>query len=43
MSTHYDPENEVPYFLVLGGASVLVAAIMVALNPWIKKKMAGVR
>lgn len=43
VSTHYDPENEVPYFLVLGGASVLVAAIMVALNPWIKKKMAGVR
>ncbi|MFT0848140.1 peptide MFS transporter [Actinomycetaceae bacterium L2_0104] len=43
VSTRYDPQNEVPYFLILGGISVAVAVVMVVLNPWIKKKMAGVR
>ena len=36
------PENEVPYFLWIGGASIATSVVMVILTPWIRKMMAGV-
>ena len=36
------PEDEVPYFLWIGGASIATAVVMVILTPWIRKMMAGV-
>ncbi len=39
----YDETNEVPYFLFLGIASIVVAGIMALLNKWIVKKMCGLR
>lgn len=38
-----DPGAERMYFLVLGAASILVAAAVAALTPWIRRKMLGVR
>ncbi|UNX56299.1 oligopeptide:H+ symporter [Georgenia sp. TF02-10] len=43
LARFYDPSHEVPYFLVLGGASVLVGLVIALTNGWISKKMAGVR
>ncbi|NHB83926.1 peptide MFS transporter [Tessaracoccus sp. HDW20] len=43
MAGFYDETNEVPYFLIIGGASIVVALIMVVLNRWILKMMRGVR
>ena len=43
LARFYDTNNERPYFLFLGSASIVVGIIMVMLNPWIKKKMAGIR
>jgi POT family proton-dependent oligopeptide transporter len=43
LSARYDPANETPYFLVIGGASIVVALLMVALNKWIVRMMRGVR
>ncbi|SHJ69604.1 proton-dependent oligopeptide transporter, POT family [Tessaracoccus bendigoensis DSM 12906] len=39
----YNPNNEVPYFLFLGIASIVVAAVMAVLNRWIVKMMRGLR
>ncbi len=39
----YDVDNERPYFLFLGLASIGVGVVMAVLNRWITKKMAGVR
>ena len=39
----YTEETEVAYSLAVGGGSILVAVVMVLLNKWIVKKMAGVR
>lgn len=39
----YDETNERPYFLIIGGASIVVAIIMVVLNRWIVKMMRGLR
>ena len=43
MAGFYDETNEVPYFLVIGGASIVVALVMVTLSRWILKMMRGVR
>ncbi len=43
LSAQYDPENETPYFLIIGGASIVVSLVMVALNKWIVSMMRGVR
>lgn len=42
----YDPDDagaERNYFLVLGVASIVLAAVIAALAPWIRKNMMGVR
>ena len=39
----YDRPNEVPYFLWIGGASIVVGLLMAAGSRWITKMMAGVR
>lgn len=46
LAGYYDPSDasaERTYFLVLGLASIFVAAVIAGLSPWIKKKMVGVR
>ncbi|WP_420112766.1 peptide MFS transporter [Pseudactinotalea sp.] len=42
-SAGYDPNNEVPYFLVIGLISIGVSVLMAALSRWISGKMVGVR
>lgn len=39
----YNENNERPYFILIGGASIVVALVMVALNRWIVKMMRGLR
>ena len=39
----YDETNERPYFLIIGGASIVVGIVMVVLNRWIVKMMRGLR
>lgn len=43
LSTQYDENNEQPYFLFIGLASIVVAVVMTLLRPWIVKMMRGVR
>lgn len=38
----YDPTDETPYFLLLGGAAFAVGLLLLVLRPWINKKLAGV-
>lgn len=38
-----DPSAERSYFLVLGVGSIVVAAAVAALSPWIRRRMRGVR
>ncbi|MEE6296986.1 peptide MFS transporter [Georgenia wangjunii] len=42
LARFYDPDNETPYFLVLGGASILIGVAIAAMNKWITRKMAGI-
>ncbi|WP_154792228.1 peptide MFS transporter [Occultella kanbiaonis] len=42
LATFYDADNETPYFLVLGGVSILAGVIVAAMNKWITKMMAGI-
>ncbi len=42
-STAYDSTNETPYFLVIGGISIVVSVGMAVLSGWITRKMVGVR
>lgn len=39
----YNPDNELPYFLGIGGVAVVLAVALAAATPAIKKLMAGVR
>ncbi|MET0695266.1 MAG: peptide MFS transporter [Propionibacteriaceae bacterium] len=39
----YNPDNETPYFLFLGLASVVVGIVLLVLNRWISRLMHGVR
>ena len=46
LARYYDPADadaERAYFLILGVASIGVAAVVAALTPWIKKNMLGIR
>lgn len=43
MAGAYDPADEVPYFLWLGGLAIAVAVLLVLLRRWISSKMAGIR
>jgi POT family proton-dependent oligopeptide transporter len=38
----YDENNEVPYYLWIGGASIVVGLLLAACSPWIRKLMQGV-
>ena len=42
LARFYDPNNEVPYFLILGGLSILVGILIAVFNKKISKLMAGV-
>ncbi|MEE6274186.1 hypothetical protein V2J56_12625 [Georgenia sp. MJ206] len=42
LARFYDPDHETPYFLVLGGASILIGVAIAAMNRWITRKMAGI-
>jgi POT family proton-dependent oligopeptide transporter len=39
----YDPERETPYFLLVGGASIVVGVALLAGRRWISRRMVGVR
>ncbi|WP_068274685.1 peptide MFS transporter [Aldersonia kunmingensis] len=39
---YYNTEDEVPYFLAVGLASIATSVIMVLMTPWIRKMMVGV-
>jgi POT family proton-dependent oligopeptide transporter len=43
LAKNYDPTNEVPYFGIIGGVAIVVAIVLAALSPLIRKLMAGVR
>ncbi|WP_206510501.1 MFS transporter [Rhodococcus sp. BGS-1C] len=43
LAGYYDQDNPNPFFYSVGGASLAVAVVLVALTPWIKKMMSGVR
>lgn len=38
----YSTENEVPYFGILGGSAIVLALVLAALRPWIRRAMRGV-
>lgn len=39
----YDEDNPDPFFYSVGGASIAVGVVLLAVTPWIKKMMSGVR
>ena len=43
LAGYYDQDNPNPFFYSVGGASLAVAVVLLALTPWIKKMMSGVR
>ena len=43
LAGYYDQDNPNPFFYTVGGASIIVGIALVALTPWIKKMMSGVR
>ncbi|MCU1684981.1 MAG: proton-dependent oligopeptide transporter family [Amycolatopsis sp.] len=43
LAKHYDPANEVPYFGIIGSVAIVIAIVLAALSPLIRKLMAGVR
>ncbi|MDJ0394716.1 peptide MFS transporter [Rhodococcus sp. G-MC3] len=43
LAGYYDQDNPNPFFYSVGGASIIVGVALVALTPWIKKMMSGVR
>ncbi|GAA2326504.1 oligopeptide:H+ symporter [Dactylosporangium salmoneum] len=43
LATRYDPDHEVPYFSILGGAAIALGAVVAALTPAIRRLMHGVR
>ena len=42
LAKYYDESNEVPYYLWIGGASILVGVVLMLISPWIRKMMQGV-
>ncbi|MFT4147375.1 MAG: peptide MFS transporter [Micrococcaceae bacterium] len=42
LAGYYNPDNEVPYFLSLGIASILVGFVMFGLKKWVNNRMHGV-
>jgi POT family proton-dependent oligopeptide transporter len=43
LSGLYNPNDELPYFIGVGGTAILLAVGMAAASPGIKKLMGGVR
>lgn len=42
LAKYYDTDNQAPYFLWIGLASIAVGVVMVVLSPWISRMMRGV-
>ncbi|TQF69128.1 peptide MFS transporter [Rhodococcus spelaei] len=42
LAKHYDTDDQAPYFMWVGLASITVGVVMVLLAPWISKMMRGV-
>jgi POT family proton-dependent oligopeptide transporter len=43
LAGYYSPASEVPYFGVLGGAAIVVGAVVALLTPVLRRLMEGVR
>ncbi|MGA9871848.1 MAG: oligopeptide:H+ symporter, partial [Rhodococcus sp. (in: high G+C Gram-positive bacteria)] len=43
LAGYYDQDNPDPFFYTVGGVSIAVGVMLLALTPWIKKMMSGVR
>jgi POT family proton-dependent oligopeptide transporter len=43
LAGYYSPASEVPYFGVLGGAAIVVGAMVALLTPVLRRLMEGVR
>ncbi|MFZ2528384.1 MAG: peptide MFS transporter [Rhodococcus sp. (in: high G+C Gram-positive bacteria)] len=42
LAKFYDENNEVPYYLWIGGASIAVGIVLALISPWIRTMMQGV-
>jgi POT family proton-dependent oligopeptide transporter len=38
----YSPQHELPYFGISGAVTIVIGLVVVALSPWIRRKMEGV-
>ncbi|MCU1477356.1 MAG: transporter [Subtercola sp.] len=43
LAAYYDPNNQVPYFSILGGIAILIGLLLAAITPFVRRLMAGVR
>jgi POT family proton-dependent oligopeptide transporter len=43
LAGYYDEQHEVPYFGILGAVAIVIGAVIVALNPLLRRLMGGVR
>jgi POT family proton-dependent oligopeptide transporter len=43
LARYYDPDDEMPYFLAVGGAAVIFGLLLAVASPFIRKLMRGVR
>lgn len=43
LAKYYDPDDEAPYFLAVGGAAVVFGVLLAIASPYIRKLMRGVR
>jgi proton-dependent oligopeptide transporter, POT family len=43
LAKYYDPDDEMPYFLAVGGAAVIFGMLLAIVSPLIRKLMRGVR
>jgi POT family proton-dependent oligopeptide transporter len=43
LATYYDPSTEGTYFATLGVVALVLAGVLVALAPWVRRAMRGVR
>lgn len=43
LAKHYDPDDEAPYFLAIGGVAVIFGLLLAVATPWIRGLMEGIR
>jgi POT family proton-dependent oligopeptide transporter len=43
LAKYYDPDNELPYFLTIGGVAVAFGVLLAIATPTIRKLMKGVQ